>query len=215
VPACPAWTVHDLIAHHTGTVVGLADGSLAELGDLARLLDQSTDAAVARDRDAMTAHQVAERRDHSITTILHEWSDATERILPMLRAEAPFPDGVGAMGGVIAINDIVVHEGDLYEALGRDRAAVVHATSLALAGYGFGLDRRIRDRGMPALAFSYDGKQRVFGAGEPAATLTADRTTLVRLLASRLVAAEIVRLDWVGDPAPYLDIIPEYGPARP
>jgi hypothetical protein len=45
--------------------------------------------------------------------------------------------------------------------------------------------------------------------------LTADRTTLVRLVASRLTSEEILSLDWEGDPTPYLGLVPEYGPAHP
>jgi uncharacterized protein (TIGR03083 family) len=215
VPACPAWTVQDLVAHHGAVVADFASGSTAELGDLNRLLDQNSDSTVARDRDALTARQVQERRGRSVEAILQEWGAATAEVLPMLRGAVPFPDRVGPVGGVIVVNDIVVHEGDLHEALGLEPPGVVHATSLALAGYAFSLDYRIRRRALPALALEYDGKQRVVGDGDPAAHVNADRTTLVRLMASRLTDAQILELAWRGDPTPYLDIIPEYGPARP
>ena len=215
VRACPDWTVQDLVAHHTAVVSELASGSLAELGELSRLLDQNSDRQVARDRDAMTARQVGERRGRSIGDVLDEWAAATDRISPMLRAEIPFPDGVGPIGASIAVNDVVVHEGDLHEALGLPWPPVVIATSLALAGYGFSLDRRIRRSGLPAIAIEYDAKKRVFGDGEPAAVVSSDRTTLVRLLASRMTPDQMLELAWRGDPAPYLDIIPEYGRARP
>jgi uncharacterized protein (TIGR03083 family) len=215
VPACPDWSVQDLVAHHVAVIGDVAEGSFGQLGSLSRLLEQNGDAAVAADRDAMTAQQVERWRGRSIGAVLDEWTAATARITPMLRGEVPFPVSVGGVGGVIAVNDIVVHEGDLREALGGERAPEVTATSLALAGYGFSLDYRIRKAEMPALAFAYNGKQRVFGEGERVATLTADRTTLVRLLASRLTADQIVSLDWSGDPTPYLTVLPEYGPARP
>jgi uncharacterized protein (TIGR03083 family) len=215
VPACPDWTVQDLVAHHTAVIAEIGTGVLRELGDLSRLLNQNSDAQVAADRDSMTARQVVERRGRSIERVLEEWADVTARILPMLRGEIPFPDSVGSVGGVIAVNDIVVHEGDLREAVGLARAPEVVATSLALAGYGFSLDYRLRGAGLPAIAFEYDGKQRSFGEGEPVAVLEAGRTTLVRMLASRLTREEIVDLPWRGDPTPYLALIPEYGPAHP
>jgi uncharacterized protein (TIGR03083 family) len=215
VPACPAWTVQDLVAHHAAVVADFVSGSTTELGDLSRLLDQSSDSAVARDRDALTARQVHERRNRPLDAILQEWCAATAEIVPMLRGAIPFPDSVGPVGTVIVVNDIVVHEGDLHEALGLEPPAVVHATSLALAGYAFSLDYRIRRRALPALALEYDGKRRVVGEGDPAADVSADRTTLVRLMASRLTDAQILELAWRGDPTPYLDVMPEYGPARP
>jgi uncharacterized protein (TIGR03083 family) len=168
VPACPEWSVQDLVAHHVGVVSGLASGSLTELGDATRLLNQNSDPAVARDRDTMTARQVAERRGRPADAVLTEWAAATDSIMPMLKGARPFPDGVGFMGGAIAVNDVVVHEGDLHEALGLGRPPVVLATSLALAGYGFSLSYRIGQAGLPALAFSYDGKQRRrTGRGRP------------------------------------------------
>jgi len=144
VPACPDWTVQDLVAHHVGAMTDVGMGTLAELGDLARLLDQNSDADVARDRDAMTGRQVSDRRGRSIQAVLEEWAEATARIVPMLQGDVSFPEAVGFVGGVIAVNDIVIHEGDLHEALGLEGPAVVHATSLALAGYGFSLDHRVK-----------------------------------------------------------------------
>lgn len=215
VPACPAWTVRDLVAHHTGAIVDLCSGGLVELGRLDRLLDQHRDAEVAAQRDATTARQIAERRGRSIQDVIEEWDAATERIGPMLSGEVAFPETIGPMGGAIALNDVVVHEGDLHEALAIDPPPAVLATSLALGGYGFTLDLRVREAGLPALALAYDGKQRLYGEGAPAAVVTADRTTLVRMLASRLIPEEIGGLDWSGDPGPYLSVIPTYGPAHP
>ncbi|MHB8448862.1 MAG: maleylpyruvate isomerase family mycothiol-dependent enzyme [Mycobacteriales bacterium] len=215
MPACPGWTVQDLVAHHAALVADFASGSTGELGDVNRLLDQNSNSAVARDRDALTARQVHEQRGRPMDAVLEEWCAATAEILPMLRGDVPFPDSVGPVGRVVAVNDIVVHEGDLHEALGLEPPVVVHATSLALAGYAFSLDYRIRRRALPALALEYDGKRRVVGEGDPAADVKADRTTLVRVMASRLTDAQILQLAWRGDPTPYLDIIPEYGRARP
>ena len=60
------------------------------------------------------------------------------------------------------------------------------ATSAALGAYAFSLDNRLR----------------------------ADRTTLVRMLASRLGPHEIVALDWNADSEPVLPVLPEHGPVR-
>lgn len=179
-------------------VADFVSGSTTELGDVSRLLDQNSDNAVARDRDALTARQVHERRSRPVDAILHEWCAATAEILPMLRGAIPFPDGIGPVGGVVAVNDIVVHEGDLHEALGLEPPAVGLATSLTLGGFAFSLDYRIRRRALPALALEYDGKRRVVGEGDPAAVVSADRTTLVRLMASRLTVAQVLELAWRG-----------------
>lgn len=212
VLACPAWTVRDVLAHHVGLMSDVAARNLTELGDPIRLLDQWRDADVARDRDALTARQVDERRGRPVTELLAEWDAATGQVAPALNGRDPLPEGLSPLVPVVIVNDVVVHEGDIREALGLPVAPEVLATSLALAGYGASLDHRIRQLGLPALAFAYDGKTRLFGDGDAAATVTAARTTLVRLLASRLDEAAIRALAWTGDPAPYVAVLPEYGP---
>jgi hypothetical protein len=131
----------------------------------------------------------------------------------MLRGDIPYPADTFPFAGNILINDVVVHEGDIREAVGLGVAPEIHATSAALLAYAFSLDNRIRVSGLPALVLRYGAKERVVGAGDPVATVTASRTTLVRMLASRLRAHEIRDLEWDGDPQPYLAVIPEYGPS--
>ena len=215
VRACPGWTVQDVVAHHVGAISDVAAGQLPEIGDPSRLLEQWRDPEVARDRDAMTARHVTDRRGRSVRELLQEWDDDAAVLAPALTGDRPMPGDLSPMIAAIAVNDVVVHEGDVREALGIGAAPEVLATSLALAGYGASFDLRLRKVGLPALAFAYDGKVRQFGEGEPAATVSADRTTLVRLLASRLGEEQIRELDWSGDATPYLAVLPEYGPARP
>ncbi|MBO9524380.1 MAG: maleylpyruvate isomerase family mycothiol-dependent enzyme [Nocardioidaceae bacterium] len=215
VPACPAWTVQDVFAHHVGVLTEVASGSLRELGDPMRLLDQWRDADVARDRDVLTARQVEERRGRSVSQLVAEWDNAASALAPALSGQTPMPGGMSPIIGSVVVNDVVVHEGDVREALGLDTAPEILATSLALAGYGASFELRLRQLGLPAIAFAYDGKTRQFGDGDATATVTADRTTLVRMLASRLEESDMRALDWTGDPAPFLGLLPEYGPAHP
>ena len=85
------------------------------------------------------------------------------------------------------------------------------ATRVALAGYAFGVDYRIRALGLPALQLRYDGKEKSLGEGEPAAALAADSWELLRVLAGRRSRDQIATLDWTGDPEPYLPLLPAYG----
>jgi uncharacterized protein (TIGR03083 family) len=191
-----------------------AAGGFPELGDPMRLLDQWSDAEVAAARDAMTARQVRERKGRSMAELLDEWATATARLVPPLRGEEHFPGGLPLLLGAVLVNDVVVHEGDVREALGLEQAAETAGVSLALAAYAFGLDARVRDLGLPALVLAYDGKERRCGDGDPGATVRATRTTLTRMLASRLDDAGIQALEWEGDPAPYLAVVGAYGPVR-
>src|SRR5690349_21405776 len=81
VPACPAWTVQDVLAHHVGVITDAVSNGFSELGDPMRLLDQWRDPEVAHDRDAMTARQVDERRGRSVDELLADWDRAAARLL--------------------------------------------------------------------------------------------------------------------------------------
>jgi uncharacterized protein (TIGR03083 family) len=215
VPACPGWSVRDVVAHHCGAVVDVVTGNDPEFFGGFNLLDQWRDDDVARARDDLTSRQVAEREGRSLRSLVREWREATAALLPIMRGEQPFPEPVPSIFGGILINDAVVHEGDIRFAVGLDRAPAGAALSLALLGYGFSLDYRIRTLGLPPLVLAYDGKTRqVGGEGDPGATVSATRFDLVRTLASRRTAAEILSLDWSGNPEPYVPILPEYGPVR-
>lgn len=208
--SCPAWTVQDVFAHHVGVLADIHSNNLTELGDPTRLLDQWRDPEVALDRDAMTARQVEERRGRSVAELLDEWGRAAAAL-----AGGPLPGDPTGMLPFVAVNDVVVHEGDIREALGLEVAPEVAATAIALASYGATLDNRLRRLNLPAVAFAYDGKTRLFGEGEPEATVSADRTTLVRMLASRLPPDAIRDLDWSGPAGPFLAALGEYGRSRP
>jgi uncharacterized protein (TIGR03083 family) len=208
--SCPAWTVQDVFAHHVGVLADIHADNLKELGDPTRLLAQWRDPQVALDRDTMTARQVEERRGRSVDELLDEW----ERAATVL-SDGPLPGDPTGMLPFVAVNDVVVHEGDIREALGLEAAPEVAATAIALASYGATFDRRLRELQLPAGAFAYAGNTRLFGDGEPEATVAADRTTLVRMLASRLPPDAIRDLDWTGPAGPFLAAIPEYGRSRP
>jgi uncharacterized protein (TIGR03083 family) len=211
--ACPDWTVADVMAHLAGGVVDVTSGGAQELRGL-NLLDQWRDEAVARARDALTGREVLQRRGRTLESVVDEWRRASTLLFAMLRGEAEFPPDSFLFAGNILTNDVVVHEGDVREAIGLDVAPEGHATSAALQAYAFSLDNRLRVTGLPALALRYESKERVVGEGVPTASVTASRTTLVRMLASRLAPDEMCDLDWEGDPRPYLAVIPEYGPSN-
>jgi len=160
----------------------------------------------------MTARQVDERRDHSVAALTDEWRAATLAVTPMMRGEVAPPPSLPPYIGFILVNDLVVHETDIRSALSLSRAPASPALSLALAGYSFSLENRIRQLGTPALVLAYDGKQHQLGDQPVGATVSADRHELVRVLAGRRTRDQILGLDWDGDPTPYLDILSEYGP---
>lgn len=210
VRSCPGWSVRDTLAHHVGAMADAVSGNMPEFGDDFDLFGDWEDSL--RVFAAMSARQIKERSSRSVAAIVDEWREVTPLLLPMIRGEVPFPAPTPAVAGALAINDVVVHEGDIRQALGLAPAPTCAALSLALGNYAFALDMRVRSMGLPALRLAYEGKERVLGGDQPAATLRADRHTMVRVLAARRSAEQILTLDWEGDPTPYVDVLPAYGP---
>jgi uncharacterized protein (TIGR03083 family) len=94
VPTCPAWTVHDVVAHLSGVVVDVANGNLDGITT-----------------DPWTAAQVDARRDRSLAEILAEWDEHAPGFESLL-------DGIGEPGRQ-AVADVATHEHDIRCALGR------------------------------------------------------------------------------------------------
>ena len=207
VPACPDWEVRDVLAHVVGLARDAVDGNLPALD----LLEQWRDHDVATARDGMTGAQVTGAAGRSVEDLVEEWRRLTVRMAPMLDGVVPFPDPAPFGLGAILVTDLAVHDQDVRGALGAPRADDGLVQSLAIATYCFGVDYRVEQLGLPAFAVRYGERERVLGSGDPAAVLTADRFELLRAFAGRRSRAQILALDWAGDPGPYVGLIPAYG----
>lgn len=205
VPACPAWTVHDVVAHVTGLAADLVAGDMPYLD----LLEQWRDDSVANARDDMTARHVATRRDRSVDELGDEWRGLLGALGPLMRGEPSA--GAPQFIDMILVTDLTVHEQDIRQALGRVGARDAAGVGIGLATYGFGVGYRLDSLGFPALALRYDGKERVLGTGEPGLAVSADKFELFRAFAGRRSRKQIEAFDWTGDPTPYLPVIPAYG----
>ncbi|WP_253671323.1 maleylpyruvate isomerase family mycothiol-dependent enzyme [Streptoalloteichus tenebrarius] len=183
VPACPEWTVREMLAH----VVGVA----------ADVVNQRMDGAPGPE---WTVRQVEERRDRSVAEDLAEWAGYAERAEATLAANPRIP---------LLAHDLVQHEGDLLGALGRGRPPR-EAWSPLLDNTLAGLARRPELPGALVLATT-DGR-RVVGAGDPVAELEVDGYELYRAVFGRRSRAQMAAWAWSGDPAAFLDLIPVFPP---
>jgi uncharacterized protein (TIGR03083 family) len=95
VPACPGWSVQDVVAHALATTEDALAGRLTGPPD-----------------DDQTAAQVARFCGHDIGDMLAAWAQTTPR----------FSDVVGAFQIWPAVIDIASHEQDIRSALGRPGA---------------------------------------------------------------------------------------------
>lgn len=186
VPACPAWTVKDVVSHLAGITADALARNSAGVGT-----------------EAWTAAQVERRRGATIDQVLSEWAanaDPFEALLARLPAERQRR----------LLGDIASHEADLRAALGLPAEGGSEAEALGFTRYLGTLGERLDERGLPALRLVGDDGEWVAGSGSPAATVRADTHTLFRALTGRRSPARIRALHWEGDAEPYVAAFSNY-----
>ena len=193
VPACPSWSVQDLLAHVIGVGVDVVNGDEVD------------------DHDATwTQGHVDARHGRSLDALLEEWTDVTPRMAAWM-AERP-----GANQRPVL--DLTIHEQDLRGALGqpgaRDNEGLAHA-------FGVFSDRvgpTLRDAGLAPLELTDGGAAEVLGTSgaddEPGAVLTAPRFELLRAMLGRRSPDQVRAWVTAGDVEPYLPHLSAFGSLR-
>ncbi|MEY2453192.1 MAG: hypothetical protein QOD92_2766 [Acidimicrobiaceae bacterium] len=172
VPACPEWSVHDVVAH----VVGVVDDALA-----GRLDGVAT--------DPWTAAQVASRRHRSITDMLGEWSQQAPEFEALL-------DPIGDTGRQ-AVADIVTHEHDLRGALDAPGARDSDAVQI---GFGFLVAVFVASaaaQGVAVRVRTTDGA--AFGDSKGPVVLNGNAFDLLRAMTGRRSVEQLRAMHWEGD----------------
>jgi uncharacterized protein (TIGR03083 family) len=213
VPACPEWTVQDVIAHLTGGCADVLAGNIAAV-TTAEWADE----------------HVRSRKDHTITQVLEEWS----AVAPRLEAIAgTFPSPLPTLW----ILDLATHEQDVRGALERPGARETRGLVMAVDFLvREGLHRQLVGRGLgtvsvrtpigswtvggqapsiptwtPATVVGADVSDRSsqlassgVDGGEPQAAVELPLFEAFRALTGRRSPAQIARYDWISDPEPFL-----------
>jgi len=208
VPACPDWTVRDLIAHVTSIANDLAGGLVPPDLNLIQFWDDD----MARRREEFIDTALAKRRDLSLEEIIAEWDTAAERLEGMMRGEQPFPEHAPPLVEWIVVTDIGVHLHDLLGALGTSAHRDALATGLALRSYVEAMRFRSAHDALPPLRIRAGTREWVIGEGEPVATLTGDPFELARAASGRRSPDQIRAYHWEGDPEPFIGLFYPYGP---
>ena len=190
VAACPGWTARDLAAHQAGVLADFLAGRFQ-----------------VEDGDDFGERTVRERGDQDVAASLAEWEGHRAGADDLL---------AGPMGGVL-VAEVVSHEQDLRNALGRPRVSDTAAVHAALERPLQEIERKVSEAGRPALRIVVDGEPRVVGgagAGGPAVTLDVSAFELLRVVGGRRTRDQVRALDWDGDPEPYLDVFTLFGGFR-
>lgn len=206
VPACPEWSIQDVVSHVTGICADIISGNIADAPS-----------------DRWTADQVEARRDRPLAEVIAEWSTVGPQIEGMLD---DFPGFYGRQ----MVADVTAHEHDLRGTLDRpgerDSEGVTIGTDFLMKTV---IHSGAISLGLGPLEVRADGHQWIVGTGDPAtetpeawrdvvatgelpdaatkppvATLDADRFELFRAIAGRRSAAQIRAFEWSVDPEPYV-----------
>jgi len=187
VPACPGWTVQDVVSHMVGIVADIQDGRMDGVGS-----------------DEWTLAQVTARRDLPITGVVAEWSRRAPAFEEMV---AGWPPAVAAQ----IVADSAMHELDIRNALGDRSTRDTDGVGIALDYYGHKLADRITEAGVAPLVIECDGQVLTLGEGTPGATLRTSRFEALRAMGGRRSADQVAAYDWDGDATPYVALISSYG----
>lgn len=183
VPACPEWSLHDLVSHLTGLAEDFASDNLEGVGG-----------------KVWTAAQVERYREADLATIYAKWREATD-----LLAEKIKPMGRNFLG------DIVVHEFDIRGVLGNTDARDSRRMAESLDQFIYWTDVRFRKENIPALNLRFDGKEATLGEGDATCTLETSAFELFRALAGRRSSAQVRGYQWSTDGTLWVDKLAPFG----
>ena len=183
VPACPDWTVRDLLSHLVGLGADVVAG------------DEPDD-----HNAGWTARQVARRRDRDVRALVEEWRSVA----------GPLRDWMAAHG-TRPLFDVTIHEQDLRGALGAPGAQDTPAMAAVRDRYAARLADRLRGRPPLSLVgerWRWDSEP----GAEPAVVVQAPDFELTRALLARRSAHQLRDWTVRGDVEPYLDAFTALGP---
>jgi uncharacterized protein (TIGR03083 family) len=190
VPASPAWTVHDVVAH----VVGLA----------ADINAQRFPAADDVEGERWTNTQVEQRRTRSLADLASEWDTEGSR----------FAEGLRLFGYEFSrhfVADLETHVQDVRSALHADPDPDETAVRVALDHYVHTLDEQLAG-GDPlgAIELRFGDETVVAGTGAVAATVRASAFELLRVLSGRRSLRQMRALEWTGDVDHFAPVLSAY-----
>ena len=183
VPACPGWTVRDVVGHLAGIAVDALSGRLGGIPD-----------------DAWTAGQVADRRGVAVEQVLGEWAARVDAMAAALDTRTMPPN---------AAADALTHEGDIAEALG-DRLPPEEGWRDAARLLCRFIVTRLDRPGTLTVRCGADVWTGGSGDG-PAAAVEVEPWELFRGVMSRRSAAQMRAWAWTGDPEPWLPGLCTFG----
>lgn len=187
IPACPGWTVKDVIAHLAGFFTVYRQGD-----------------SQSRFSPGWGDEQVQKRRDRSLQDCIREWNELLDDPGDLFESHL----------GPVAVSDVLAHEQDLRSALNRpgarDDENIVSAVEMGLSF----VDNKAQAESLPALRVVTAEIDRNIGKGEASATLQTTTFDLFRALHGRRTVDQVRGMDWNLDPDPWMEVFFVFGPTE-
>jgi uncharacterized protein (TIGR03083 family) len=185
VPACPGWSVHDVVGHLVGLIEDMEAGRLSGPPD-----------------EAQTAAQVARWSGVPTATLLAAWEDRAPAMEAVLAEVRVWP----------AVIDVLSHEQDVRAALDRpgrreDPDVAVAARAL-LRGFEPPVPVLVTRDG-DTVACGPDPEP----AGPAGLSLATTSFEVLRFRMGRRSRSQMAAMAWSGDPGPVLDTLAVFGPS--
>ena len=183
VPACPAWTVTDTVAHLTGVCIDIVDGAIGD------------DVGTAAWADSHVTRFSA----LGLPALLERWQE-TAGVIDSLAGV--LPDRIASQ----FCFDATTHEHDVRQAISRPGARDSTSVHVALGFVEAMVDGQVRSLGLPSLELDLGGDRVQVGDGPAEVRLHAEPFDVLRAFGGRRSIGQIRAMDWSADPAPFLAV---------
>lgn len=185
VPACPHWSIHDLIAHLAGLAVDFC-------GDLSTVMGPGF-----WDHAEVDRREILPRRKASTAEVFDEWMAVSPQFEKVVASvEVPLAGGI--------VGDFICHEHDIRGAIGRPGERSSPEARLGLDIYARSMARRVSAANLPALVIRAGGHEWLAGDGDPVATVSAEPFEMFRALTGRRTKEQVAAFEWTGNQDPYV-----------
>lgn len=206
VPACPDWSVLDLLGHLIGACETFVTAGVPLGGNFP--LTGFDDPSQARAAAEFNAPGVASRRGKGVASLVAEWEARTPAVLAVLEGFKPLPPGAPELARLAFVTDIAVHVNDLRGALGLPGDRDIPASGIFMAAWMGAIGLRLAQRQLAAISVA--GQQ--VGEGPVGAVIDGDQYELLRAFSGRRSLRQMRLLFRDGQPGPYLPVLPLFAP---
>lgn len=183
VPACPGWSVTDVMYHLLSVVEDVMAGRLAKPPS-----------------DAETAAQVARHRGTPVRALVETWAELAPPFEELIAGATVWP----------AVLDVATHEQDIRGALGRpgarDSEVVRKGAERLVASMQPSVPLRV-------VCEDFEARLGPENASLPELLLRTTRFDTFRWRFGRRSRSQLEAFDWSGDPAPVIDQLFIFGPS--